>query len=280
MRARFVDVDGVRTRFLHAGEGPAVFLLHGVGVSSDTFIRNVDALGERFTVIAPDLLGHGFTDAVDFASEPPQHRIARHISRLADELGFEHYSVGGSSFGALIAALMWFERPERVKNLLLIGSGSTFHPANEQEKTLRAAFANGAKAMADPTLESCGQRMAAICYGGKNLSEDILLTQLTSYALPDRLAAYKATIEGVIASLSTPEHRVYSRLEQIEARSLILTGREDVRSQWAFHVEGRKRMPKARLLIFEQCGHLPYLEHPAAFNAAVGAFLSGEEVGQ
>ena len=279
MRIRFVDVDGVRTRVLFAGQGPAVFLLHGVGVSGDTFIRNLDALGEKFTAYAPDMLGHGFTDAVDFKGEPPQHRIARHVGRMADALGVEHYSVGGSSFGALIAALMYFERPKRVDSLILIGSGSVFHPADEQEKTLRAAFANGSQAMGDPTLDSCRKRMATICHDPASVAEEILPVQLTSYALPDRIAAYKATIDGVIASLGAPENRVLSRLEQIGVRTLILTGREDIRAQWALHVEGRKRIPKARLVIVEKCGHLPYMEHPAAFNETVGAFLAGAEVG-
>lgn len=280
MRIRFVDVDGVRTRVVYGGQGPAVFLLHGIGVSGDTFIRNIDVLGERFTVYCPDMLGHGFTDAVDFAGKPPQHAIAHHICRLADALGVERYSTGGSSFGALIAGLMYFERPSRVDNLILIGTGSVFHPDAEQAKTLRAAFANATQAMGDPTLESCRRRMAAICYDPKAVAEEILPVQLTSYANPDRFTAYKATIDGVIASLSVPENRILSRLEQVKARTLILTGREDIRAQWQLHVEGRKRMPNARLVIFEKCSHLPYMEHPAAFNKTVGAFLAGEQVGE
>lgn len=280
MRIRFVDVQGARTRVLFAGRGPAVILLHGVGVSGDTFIRNIDALSEHYAVYAPDMLGHGFTDAVDFAGEPPQHRIASHVGRLADALGLQRYSVGGSSFGALIAALMWFERPDRVENLVLIGSGSVFHPPDEQELTLRAAFANASQAMGDPTLDSCRQRMAAICYDPKSVAEEMLLTQLTSYALSDRFDAYKATINGVIASLNVPENRVLSRLEHLRARTLILTGREDVRAKWQLHAEGRKRMPTARMVIFEKCGHLPYMEHPAAFNEVVGSFLADGEVGE
>jgi len=265
---------------LHAGQGPAVFLLHGIGVSGDTFIRNFADLGQRYTVYAADMLGHGFTGAVDFGGEPPQLRIARHINRLAEILGVQRYSAGGSSFGALIAGLMWFERPERIDNLILIGSGSVFHPADEQAKTLRAAYANGSQAMTDPTQNSCRKRMAAICYEPGMVAEEILPVQLTSYALPDRLDAYRRTVDGVIASLGVGENRVLTRLEQMRVRTLILTGREDIRAQWQLHVEGRKRMPNARLVIFEKCGHLPYLEYPAKFNETVDAFLSGKTVGE
>lgn len=280
MRARFIDVDGVRTRVLYAGAGPALFLLHGVGVSGDTFIRNIDELGKRYTVYAPDMLGHGFTDAVAFKGQPPQVATVRHLGRLADILGAERYSVAGSSYGGLIASLMWFDRPARVENLIVIGSGATFHPGPEQEQTLRNAAANASQALADPTIESCRKRLGAICFDPRSVAEEILPVQLTAYALPDRFDAYKETIAGLIATCASTEHRVYSRLEQLTARTLILTGRDDIRADWKLHVEGRKRMPNARLLIFEQCSHLPYMEHPEAFNKAVDGFLAGGSVGE
>lgn len=279
MRARFIDVDGVRTRVLYAGSGPAVMFLHGVGVSADTFIRNIDALGRDFTVVVPDMLGHGFTDAIDFSKAPPQQSAVRHLNRLADLLGLERYSVAGSSYGGLVAALMSLDRPQRVENLIVIGSGTVFHPSDEQEATLRAAAANAVQALGDPTLESCRKRLGAICFDAASVAEEILHVQLTSYALADRLDAYKATIEGLVATAHSDTHRVYSRLESIRARTLILTGREDIRAKWALHVEGRNRIPDSRLLIYERCGHLPYLEHPDAFNRDVRAFLKGDTVG-
>jgi pimeloyl-ACP methyl ester carboxylesterase len=280
MRAHFIDVDRVRTRYLTAGSGPAVFLLHGVGMSGDTFARNIDVLGEAFTVIAPDMLGHGFTDAVGFAGEAPQAATVRHLDRLADLLGFESYSVLGSSYGGLIAALMWFSRPLRVGDLVLVGSGSVFHPPAEQRRTLRAAAANATQALGDPTLASCRRRMAAICHSPNAVAEEILLAQLTAYALPDRLSTYQATIEGLIASLDSHEHTVFERLERLEARTLIIVGHDDVRSDWRRHVEGRRRMTNASMVIVEQCGHLPYMEHPASFNAMVHTFLTGTAVGE
>lgn len=280
MRARFFDVEGIPTRVLHEGGGEALFLLHGVGISASTFFRNIDTLGERFAVYAPDMLGHGFTGAVDFAGAPPQEATVRHLHALIDQLGVERYSIAGSSYGALIAALMWFARPGRVKDLILIGTGAVFHPADEQERTLRAASANARQALGNPTLETCRTRLAAICHDPAAVPEEILLEQLTSYGLPDRLAAYQATIDGLIATCASPDQRVYTKLEQLAARTLVMAGRQDIRSRWQAHVEGRKRMPNARISIVEACGHLPYLEHPACFNRMVTAFLSGEPVGE
>ena len=63
MRASFIDVGGITTRYLHAGEdhGQALLLIHGGGVAADTWLRNIEPLGREFAVYAPDNIGHGFT---------------------------------------------------------------------------------------------------------------------------------------------------------------------------------------------------------------------------
>ena len=64
MRAKFVDVNGVKTRYLHEGSGEPLLLVHGAGAFADNFYKNIDALGKEYFVCAPDMVGHGFTDPV------------------------------------------------------------------------------------------------------------------------------------------------------------------------------------------------------------------------
>ena len=59
MKIKFADIDGIRTRYLHEGDGPPLLLIHPVGTSGDMFCRNIDVLAKDFTVVAPDVLGHG-----------------------------------------------------------------------------------------------------------------------------------------------------------------------------------------------------------------------------
>jgi pimeloyl-ACP methyl ester carboxylesterase len=273
MRIKFIDVEGVRTRYLDAGQGAPLILLHGVGMSGDVFLPNIGPLSRSFRVIAPDMCGHGFTDHVEFGGEPPQLVMARHIAGLAKALGLTSYAVGGSSYGALVAALIYVLAPERVRHLIIIGSGSVFHPGDEQKRTLRAAMANGLTAMADPTLESCRQRMARIVYDGATIPEEVFPVQLTAYALPDRVRAYEATIGGTIDTMDRPDARVFARLDKIAVPTLVITGREDVRASCDLTMAGVKRMPDARLHIYEHCGHMPFMEHPDRFNADVATFL-------
>jgi pimeloyl-ACP methyl ester carboxylesterase len=275
MKAAFVDIDGARTRYLHEGDGPPLLMLQGVGLSGDIFIRNIDVLARRFRVVAPDFPGHGFSDSIDFKGGPPQPATVRHLNKLVDRLGFERYSIVGSSYGGLIAALMWFDRPTRVDRLVIAGSGAVFHPPDEQEATLRGAYGNAVATLGDPTLETCRRRMANICFSPTSVASEILPLQLTSYALPDRLEAYRETLSGLIETVTSVEHRVYSRLEHLAARTLTIVGREDIRAKWELHRDGCRRMPSADCVIFEQCGHLPYMEHPDRFNGLVAEFLSG-----
>ena len=273
MRFGMIDVDGVRTRYLHAGEGYPLILIHGVGVAGDTFIRNVEVLSEKFSVYAPDILGHGFTDSVDYQGVAPQTCAARHLLRFAELLGLERYSIGGSSFGGLICCMMWFAHPERIDTVTIIGAGSVYHKPEEIGEILKQVFANASKALGNPTLETCRARLANIMHPSVAVPDDILLTQLTSYALPDRFDAYKATIGGMRGALRSPEDQAYHRLEELTVPCLVITGRDDIRVSLEATQLGVERMPDAELHVFDQCGHLPYLEHPERFNDIMQAFL-------
>lgn len=277
---RFADVAGVRTRYFQAGDGPALILVHGLGVSGDIFVRNLPALAERFTVYAPDLLGHGFTDAVDYRGDAPQTRMARHLAAWIDALGIGRFSIAGSSLGGLIAGLVYFDRPDRVERLVIIGSGSAFVPPDSIGANLEAALANVGPAMGAPTLESCRRRMAALFHDPAAAGEEILVAQLTAYALPDRFTAYKATIAGMLATLADPAHQIFARLEAIAVPTLVVVGGNDARATIPTHRAGRERIPGARLLVIDRAGHLPYMEHPEVFNTALGRFLAGETVGE
>jgi pimeloyl-ACP methyl ester carboxylesterase len=266
MRARFMS-GKARTRILFEGAGKPLVLIHPIGFSADVFIRNIDVLAEHSRAIAIDLPGHGFSDRLSFGSVAPQLASARHLLSVADELGLKNFDVLGSSYGALVAALLFFEAPDRVESLTLVGTGSVFHPPEQQAEVLRQVYANGSSAMSTPSLASCRARLENICFSPRAVPDEILPVQLTSYAIEDRLAAYQETVGSLIVSCENNEAQVFNRLEEIAVPTLVITGRDDVRARWKLHEAGSKRIPNCRFEIFEQCGHLPYLESPKEFNS-------------
>ena len=91
IRSRFVDVDGIRTHYLEAGEGPIVVLLHSGefgGAAEISWEFTLPALAEKFRVVAPDWLGFGRTDKVfDFANG--RARVWRHMRRFPEVMAID-----------------------------------------------------------------------------------------------------------------------------------------------------------------------------------------------
>jgi 2-hydroxy-6-oxonona-2,4-dienedioate hydrolase len=276
VRAHFLTIDEARVRVLTAGEGPPLLLLHPIGHTADLFFRNLDVLGEKFSVIAPDLPGHGFSDAIDYCGSPPQVATREHLLKLMTAMGHDRFAMAGSSYGGLIATLLALEAPDRVERLCVIGSSSTFTEGNAQAQALRAVLANATTALRAPTLDACRRRMANICFSAESVAEEILLVQATCYALPDRLGVFTDTIEALIATADVGAGSAHGRLCDLHMPTLVIVGRDDIRADWRAHEAGAAQMPKSRLAVFDKCGHLPYLEHPARFNDTLMTFLTND----
>ena len=84
-------------------------LLHGLGISADSWVRNIDVLAEKHRIIAPDLPGHGFTELPDLGGRAAHPAMVETVLGLLDRLGVDRFSICGHSYGATIAALIYFE---------------------------------------------------------------------------------------------------------------------------------------------------------------------------
>ena len=80
--------------------------------------------------------------------------------------------------------------------------------------------------------------------------------------------------DRLIEALRHPEIQAFPKLEEISVPTLIVTGRDDIRSSWELARAAAKRIPNCRLEIFEDCGHGPMFEHAEEFNRLVVQFLT------
>lgn len=275
MRASFIDVGGIATRYLHAGEdhGQALLLIHGGGVAADTWLCNIEPLGREFAVYAPDNIGHGFTDAIELGSDLPQPHTTRHLVDFLDTLGIDRFSVAGSSYGALIAGLIYFEIPERVEKLILVGSSSVFDSDENYRKALQGAYDNAARTIGNADLADCRRRMNNAVHDPATVPEGLLLMQLTQYARPDRAAFYVTANRNRVEAQGPIGYRINGRLEEIAVPTLVITGKQDKRTDWRNTEVEARRIADARCVTIDRCGHLPYIEHPERFNELVADFL-------
>ncbi|MPS29166.1 MAG: alpha/beta hydrolase [Alcaligenaceae bacterium] len=279
MKAVFLDLHGLRTRYLIAGGGPLLMLIHPVGYPAEIFARNIDELARDYTVVAPDLPGQGHSAAPAGWTDAPQVLMADQVLALAAHLGFDRLAVMGSSLGGLVAARAALQAPRRVTALVLTGTGSVFNEPAGQPEVLKTVYANGSRAYAEPSLPSLRARIANTCFRPP-AADDILLAHMTAYALPGAAEAYRDIMARLVRSMGEGEALAFPHLEDIEARTLVIAGRDDTRTSLAAHREGAARMRDAAVLCFDECGHLPFLEHPRRFNEAVSRFLAESAAGE
>ena len=100
-RVQHVTIHGHRRAFVRTGKGPALLLLHGLGCTHSTWLPVLDSLARRYTVVAPDLLGHGESDKprADYSIGA----FANGMRDLLTVLGIDKVTVVGHSFGGGVA---------------------------------------------------------------------------------------------------------------------------------------------------------------------------------
>ncbi|MCY3754905.1 MAG: alpha/beta fold hydrolase [Alphaproteobacteria bacterium] len=230
------------------GEGPAVLLSHGFGLTARMWAGQVEALAPANRLILWDLRGHGRSDSPeDPALYDPEACVADMVA-LLDAEGIERAVVGGLSLGGYLSLAFHLRHPDRVRALMLFDCGPGFRRDepreawNERTRKRSGRIAAGdARALAE--LEPGGHRDLA----------------------------------GVArAARWTMLHHDGSALESlpsVRAPTLVLIGEHDAPFRGAADYMARK-IPNAEQVVLPEAGHTANLDNPAAFNAAVSAFLA------
>ena len=119
---RHVNVKGIRTRILEAGNGPdTLIFLHGIAGHLEAYMRNILPHAAHFRVLAIDMLGHGFTDKP--ARDYQVSDYVEHLHDLLDTLGLDSVHLSGESLGGWVAARFAALYPQRIKRLVLNTAG-------------------------------------------------------------------------------------------------------------------------------------------------------------
>ena len=135
-----ITLHGHRVFYRSAGNGPVLVLIHGITSTSATWAYVLPSLAEHFTVVAPDLLGHG-----DSAKPRGDYSLGAHASAIRDlmvALGHDRATFVGHSLGGGVAMQLAYQFPERCERLVLVSSGGL---GREVHMLLRAAALPGAE---------------------------------------------------------------------------------------------------------------------------------------
>jgi 2-hydroxymuconate-semialdehyde hydrolase len=271
-----VPTAGYATHAFRAGEGndDVVLLLHGGGPGAQAWSNWQPALallGDRFDVIAPDLLGFGTTDHPDPPPYGPRRWLQARCEQLVgmlDELDIACADLVGNSLGGALALHMAILHPERVRRIVLMGSGGApFVPGPELRRML--GF------YADPTAGNLREILRNFVFDVEAFGDidELVDARVDVATAPDAQRSFHAmftTPDGQpIGEIALAEDAVRS----ITQPALVVHGREDrivpvECGHWLF-----ERLQDAELHLFSRCGHWAMLEHPAPFARVVAEFL-------
>jgi len=275
---RHVTIHGHDVRYRMAGDGPALLLIHGIAGSSSAWREVMPALAERYTVIAPDLLGHGHS-----AKPLGDYSLGAYASGMRDLLGaleVERASIVGQSFGGGVALQLAYQHPECCERLVLVDSGGL---GREVSWMLRFMTLPGSEYLMPLIFPSFVRQK------GNELSRQLhargvrmgrLAEMWNAYASlteSDNRPAFVRTLRAVIdpggQSVSAGD-RLY-----LAARlpTLIVWGEQDTIIPVAHAYAAHEAIPHSRLEVIADAGHFPHVETPEHFLEVLLDFLDSTE---
>jgi len=268
-------LHGHRVSYRVAGAGPLVLLIHGITGDSRQWNEIIPQLADRYTVLAPDLLGHGQS-----AKPRGDYSLGAYAASLRDlliVLGHRRATVVGHSLGGGIAMQFSYEYPVFCERLALVDSGGL---GAEVHPLLRAATLPGAELVlpliAHSRLHVAGEAIGqALGRLGLELGHD--LAEITrGYASLSDAEARRAFLHTLRAVIDLAGQRVSATDRLYLAQmmpTLIVWGRRDPLIPVEHATVAHRAISGSRLEIFDGAGHFPQLEQPVRFARVLIDFI-------
>ena len=267
---RRIRAAGIDTNYHDIGSGEPVFLIHGSGPGVTAWANwrlTMPVLAERFRVIAPDMVGFGYTE------RPADIRYTmdgwvEHALGVMDALGLEQTHLVGNSFGGALALALAIRAPHRVKRLALMGSVGVSFPITPG---LEAAWGY------TPSIENMRALLDVFAFDRKLVNDDLARLR------------YEASIrpgfqESFASMFPAPRQRWIDAMASREAdiralphETLLIHGREDKVIPTAASQRLFELIPRAQLHLFGQCGHWTQIEHAGRFTQLLTNFFEQEK---
>lgn len=278
---QYRTIHGYKRAFRIAGSGPAILLIHGIGDNSTTWNVIHAKLAQRFTVIAPDLLGHGKSD-----KPRADYSVAAYANGMRDLLSvldIERVTIVGHSLGGGVAMQFAYQFPQLVERLILVSAGGVTKDVNFVLRM--ASLPMGSEALALlrlplvlPAVQIAGQ-IVGKAIGTTALGHDLPNMLRVLNDLPERTAsaAFSRTLRAVVdwrGQIVTMLDRCYLT-DAIPVQ--IIWGTKDAVVPVRHARMAHAAMPGSRLEIFDGSGHFPFHHDPARFIEVVERFVDSTE---
>ena len=275
IESREITLHGHRVSYVTGGKGPVLVLVHGIAGTSGAWRDVLPWLAQRFTVVAPDLLGHGQS-----AKPRGDYSLGAYASGIRDlmvALGHDRATFVGHSLGGGVAMQLAYQFPERCERLVLVSSGGL---GREVHLLLRAAALPGAEYVLPVLVQAPLLRAGAALGGllgriglrpGSDLSEFA-----RGYGSLGDLDTRRAFLQTLRAVIEPGGQRVSARDRlylAAEVPTLIIWGAHDRIIPAEHGRRAHAEMPGSYFLEIPAAGHFPQLDRPGELADAIATFV-------
>jgi len=262
------DANGIKTNDLEAGKGDPVVLIHGSGPGVTSYANwrlVLPALAENFRVLAPDMVGFGFSERpanIEYGVQT----WADQVVGLMDTLELPNAHLVGNSFGGAIALRIATQHPDRVGKLVLMGSMGVPFPITEGLERVWGY---------EPSFENMRKVLDVFAYSRDLVNDELAEVRYRGSIQPgfqeSFAAMFPAPRQRWVEAMCTPEDDI----RRLPHRTLIVHGREDQVIPVQTSLRLMELIDNADLSVFSHCGHWSMIERTADFNRNVNEFFSG-----
>ncbi len=258
---------GIETNYHDEGRGPAILFIHGSGPGVSAFANwrlTIPALSGRYRVIAPDMVGFGFSDRPKGVAYDKKTWVAQAVG-LLDALKIEKAHVVGNSFGGAIALALAIKHPERVGRLVLMGAVGVPFPISPG---LDAVWGY------EPSLEAMKTLLDIFAYDRGLVTDELAELRYRASIRPGFQESFSAMFPAPrqrwVDALASAE----SAIRAIPHETLIVHGRDDKVIPLANALTLLELIERSQLHVFGRCGHWVQIEHAARFANLLDGFFS------
>lgn len=266
-----IDVAGIGTNYIVAGEGDPLILLHGSGPGVTAYANwrgVIPDFAQHFRCYAPDTLGFGYTDFPGDIQGFSMDRWVAHLIGFMDALKIEKAHFIGNSYGGALTLAIATRHPERVNRAVLMGAAGMKH-----EMTEGLVKVWGYR----PSLDAMRDLMNTFAFDAGLVKEEIVRSRYEASIRPGAQEAFSSLFPA-------PQQRWLDELatdpELLKAMphpTLIVHGREDVIVPFDCSVKFHQLIPNSELHVFGGCGHWTQIERRERFIELVTPFLTAGE---
>jgi len=265
--AASIKAAGITTNYHDLGAGFPVLFIHGSGPGVSAWANwrlALPELARNYRVIAPDMVGFGFTDRPEGVAYDVATWVKQAVG-LLDALGLDKAHIVGNSFGGAIALAMAIHHPERVGRLVLMGSvGVPFEITHGLDDVWGYT----------PSLENMRHLLDLFAFDRNLVNDELARLRYEASIRPgfqeSFAAMFPAPRQRWVDAMASPE----ADIRAIPHETLIIHGREDKIIPLANSLTLAQWIERSQLHVFGRCGHWTQIEHSGRFNRLITDFFS------